>query len=65
MTTTQMNLLTSQRCADGIVKLWLAGVTLAIAPPVCRALLPTMMAAAEIVVGIGQAGLTFLRTGGF
>lgn len=65
MTATQTNLLTNRHCADGMVKLCLAGVTLAIAPPVFRALVPAMMTAVEIVLGIGQVCLTFLRTGAF
>lgn len=37
----------------------------ALAPAAMRALVPAIMVVAEIALAVGQAGLTWLRTGGF
>lgn len=65
MAAMRMNLREETRGRKATVPLFLAVVTLVILPPVLHALVPVLVAIAEMLLELGQAGVTFLRSGGF
>lgn len=65
MAAMRMNLQEETRGAKATVPLFLTVVTLVILPPVLHALGPVLVGIAEMLLQLGQACVTFLRSGGF